>query len=321
MKISVSFKDTEITYSKPIKLPKGDLAKNIFSEVTLIGEQDHLIDIFALPGFYQTSLEMKKKTLANFFQNNDLNFDNILLEKPFFNAANENSVINPEILFDIECALFPFINYPLTEDKKVLSHAFELEKLKEAQCLKLKISPDQKYLNFLAEALNEQAKNSTLPKLRFDGNRKFELNELVSFLNKLNEKVIYKIEYIEEPFKNFYDQNSFQHQYKIPIAIDESLPYFANQLELLPKNIPIVLKPALFGISKSFELIRRGCQLGHSVIISATYQPTSTFIPLLALANYSDSFHSGPLFHGLDTLSFLPLSYINSRALNSLSIP
>jgi O-succinylbenzoate synthase len=216
--------------------------------------------------------------------------------------------------------LFPFIHYSIPENTKVLSHSFELDKLDHTQCIKIKISPEKNKLQSLAKLLNEKAINSTLPILRFDGNRKFELTDLIFFLNIINVTVINKIEYIEEPFKNFYDIFSFNHQFKIPIAIDESLSYYAGQLELLPKNMPIILKPALFGISKSFEIIRSASQFGHNVIVSSTYQPSSTFIPMLALAHYSDSFHLNPLFHGLDTLSFLPISYQNNQVLSSLSI-
>jgi O-succinylbenzoate synthase len=186
--------------------------------------------------------------------------------------------------------------------------------------VKIKITPHRQALSELCDVLNKKSIEGELPLLRFDGNRQFEIADLLYFLNNLNDSVVNKIEYIEEPFKIFYDLYIFQKIFKLKIAIDESLIYFQENLDLLPPQTPIVLKPALYGISKSFELISKAQQLGHFIIVSSTYQPSSQFFPLLWLAHYADSFSKTPHFHGLDTLNFLPDPYINSQVLNSLSI-
>ena len=320
MKVTIAFKDNKITYIRPIRLPAGELSTNVFSHLTLMDDESKSIDIFTLKGFYQTDLEEKKMAITHFFESHDFNFNRLVYHLPFFNSAQSPTAFCGEILFDIESALFPFIKYELPNSLVIQSNSLGIEHLENALCLKIKISPDKSSLKELATLVNKSSQGKTLPLLRLDGNRKFELHELVLFMNELNERVLERIDYIEEPFKNFYDLYSFQKIYPQKIAIDESLTFYQEHLDCLPFASPLILKPALFGISKSFQLIRNASELGHKVIVSSTYQPGSTFFPLLALASYSDSFHKSPLFHGLDTLSFLPLLYQNSLVLNSLSI-
>lgn len=320
MKIRPQFTDVEIFYQDPIKLPGLELTSNVFSEITFPHSEIKPIEIFTLPSFYQSTLEEKKTAIKLFFDNYNLKFDNIKNDAPLFNTADTHRVFNGEILFDIECILFPFINYSMPENFIIHTNTFELNNISNAKCVKIKIRPEIEALKILATTLNERAKEGGLPLLRFDGNRKFELDDLILFLNLLDDSVIKAIDYIEEPFKNFYDNYSFQRINNIKIAIDESLVSFLNNLEKIPKNSPIILKPALYGISQSFDLIKKASLLGHPVIISSTYQPVSAFVPLMALAHYSDTFNITSLFHGLDTLKFLPVTYQNSQVLNSLSI-
>lgn len=320
MKIRPHFYDLEIFYQTPIKLPERELTSNIFSKISFPETDLKPLEIFTLPGFYQTTLDEKKTALNLFFETHVFHFDKVLYDAPFFNAVENEIILNGETIFDIECVLFPFINYPVPENLIIRTNAFWLNNFPEAKCVKIKISTDKVLQKELATALNDKSKEGVMPFLRFDGNRKFELDDLISFLNLLDESVIRAIEYIEEPFKNFYDIYSFQKNHFIKIGIDESLVYFLNHLEKLPTHSPIILKPALYGISKSFDLIKKASLLGHSAIISSTYQPASSFAPLMLLAHYSDTLSERPLFHGLDTLKFLPKAYQNDQIINSLSI-
>jgi hypothetical protein len=319
MKLTASFRDQEITYLKPIKLPNKELASNIFSRLTLIPDDQSkrppFIDIFGLLGFYCTTLAEKKTAIIHFFSAYDLNFNDLKMDLPFFNTTSTGDLqISGEILFDIECALFN-----TQEDFKIHTNAFGISEINNnVSCVKIKISPELPMQTELAIILNKKSIEGELPLLRFDGNRKFELDQLLDFLNLLNDSVLKRIEYIEEPFINFYDLYSFRMISKIKIAIDESFFYYQNSLQCLPSKSFLILKPALFGISRSYALIKEASLLGHSIIISSTYQPASTFMPLLALATYSDSFKTAPLIHGLDTLSFIPDTYKTSQVLNSL---
>ena len=302
MKVNITFTDQEILYTKPIRIGKKELTKNIFSKVNLDNKKS--IDIYTLAGFYESSLRDKKNGLLNFFSREDLNLENI------------QDLYHPEILFDIETCLLTL--KPLPPLKKIKTNAFYDGKLfVENSCSKIKISPSIDALKELAIMLNNSA---VLPKIRLDGNRQFELEQLILFLNLLNTNVIEAIEYIEEPFKNYYDLYSFQHFYKVKIAIDESLKYFVHHLDKIPVASPLILKPALFGIAKSYEIIKAASLFNHSVIISSTYQPSSSMFSLLYLADYSNSFHAKELFHGLDTLKFLPASYQDDQVLNALSL-
>ncbi len=324
MKIKINFEDKVITYKKPILLPVQNIIQNTFSRMTLKDENNifiNTIDIYSLPGYYRTTLDIKKLVINRFFTKQLFNLENIIFDLPYFNSTIDSTSLDGEILFDIESALFTLLQSRLDPASIVKSNHLGIDELFHTkQCVKIKITPDKLKLKEISSFLNQQSKNGTIPRLRFDGNRKFELEELILFLNDLNESVLNCIEYIEEPFKNYSDLYDFKNCYKIKIAIDESLIYFLNSLDKLPSHTPIILKPALFGISKSFELIMSAYSMGHTVIISSTYQPASTFLSLIALAHFSNSLNLSELFHGLDTLSFLPDEYQNSQVLNSLSI-
>ena len=114
----------------------------------------------------------------------------------------------------------------------------------------------------------------------------------------------YAIEYIEEPLKNAYDFHSFNQIYSYAIALDESLEVYKNQLIQLsnfPKGTNLILKPSIFGISKSFEILKYASRFHHNVVISSTYETASAIRPLLYLAALNPN-----TYHGLDTLQFLP---------------
>jgi O-succinylbenzoate synthase len=99
--------------------------------------------------------------------------------------------------------------------------------------------------------------------------------------------------------------------YKIPIAVDESLEFYQNNFKNLPSKSPIILKPGLFGISESIRIINHATLLDHSVIISSTFQTKSSYSPLYYLANFSNLKKALPLYHGLDTLKYLPDEQVN----------
>lgn len=316
MKIDTQFNDQLIQYEIPLRLGAKKISDNIFSKLTL--NQKKAIDLYSLEGFYQNTLAEKKNAITNFFLKNDIKLEHLQLNKTFLNASDCKKIYEPEILFDIECAIFSLANYSFNEKNKINSNFFyDNITIPTSGTLKIKVAPNKEKLSDLASQLNLQ---QTLPLIRLDGNRQFELFELVGFLKLLNPNVLDKIEYIEEPFKNFYDLYTFKKYFNIKIAIDESLINFQNDLEKLPNNSPLVLKPALYGISRSYQLIENAYKLNHYVIISSTYQPASTMLPLIFLAEFSNNLAKKNLYHGLDTFKFLPKSYQNAPILSAFSL-
>jgi O-succinylbenzoate synthase len=176
------------------------------------------------------------------------------------------------------------------------------------ECLKIKIRPHQNNLNETIELIKSLFKIKPDIHLRLDGNRRFELADLTSYVENLERGcgplLFSAIEYIEEPLKNTYDFYSFNQIYSYAIAIDESLEVYKNQLTQfrnLPNGLNLILKPSIFGISKSFEIIKYAASFQHNVVISSTYETATAIRPLIYLAALNPS-----TYHGLDTLKFLP---------------
>lgn len=320
MKIKLVFKTSNFAYTAPITVLKSSLNKNEVLNVSIF-KDDKLInklDLSVLPKFHQYNLAQWKYTLDNFFNNNSLNLLQVNLEKAFFNMVENcpENVFDGELLFIIESVLFLVIEHCLPEvlnqiNKNIKINALYSNSLKMdsiPECLKIKISPDSKNLDQTIKLLKNLLKNRPDIRIRLDGNRQFELVDLTNYIEQLEKAcgplLFPAIEYLEEPLKNLYDIHIFNQIYSYKIALDESLWVYKNQLSLFGKlsvGTYLILKPILFGISKSYEIVNYASQFNHKVIISSAYEPASAIRPLLFLAALNPNNH-----HGFDTLKFLP---------------
>nr|BDT28375.1 o-succinylbenzoate synthase [Bacteriovorax sp. HI3] len=277
MDVKLSFET--LSYTKPVPVRGKVISKNRFLKVTLL-ERDYFISV--LPGFHESSLEELSLKIKRFFTSYSLNFSAIDFDKKFFNLVGSDTFLDSlkaEALFNIEAILLGMIR---TTHPQLFSHeeilindlyrpGDELEKFKNSQCVKIKIDH-----NLLATRNLLIELHQTNPELKFrlDGNRQFELNEMIEFYQILKthipERAFYNIDYIEEPFKNFYDTLVFEKRAEIPVAIDESFEQLAARPEL---PWPAVIKPSLFGISfVSFWL--RNHPENRAVISSSFEHPT-----------------------------------------------
>lgn len=265
------------------------------------------VEISSLPHFHRYSIYEWKFILEDFFSKESFRFDQIELSSPFFNTTEASVIKEGELLFVIESVLFAFIekNFPQSlssiSNKEIkinalYSKALRLENL--PNCLKIKIRPNPHSLQETTEIMSKLlAKNSAII-FRLDGNRTFELQELNSFVNSLDEKnLLNSVQYIEEPFKNFSDTYHFQRFSHVPVALDESITYFFDKLDAFSQCY-FVLKPSLLGLSRCFKLSRR---YPGRVIISSSYEFPSAMRALLYLSAINF-----PQYHGLDTIKFLP---------------
>lgn len=277
MDVKLSFET--LSYTKPVPVRGKVISKNRFLKVTIL-ERDYFVSV--LPGFHESTLEELAVKINKFFTNYHLNFSAIDFEKRFFNLVPADNFLNSlkaEALFNIEAILLEMIR---TTHPQLFSHeeilindlyrpGDDLDKFKASQCIKIKIDR-----NLLAtrNLLIELHQINPELKFRLDGNRQFEINEMIDFYQILKthipERAFHNIDYIEEPFKNFYDTLVFEKRAEIPVAIDESFEQFAMKAHIA---WPAVIKPSLFGISfVSFWL--RNHPENRAIISSSFEHPT-----------------------------------------------
>lgn len=294
-----------LDYKIPISIKGKLFTSNDFLQIQLEGK-DFFFSV--LPSIHESTLLEVSRAIHSFFELNNLDFKHLDFKKKFFNTIDDSlfqNAIPNEILFFIETLLLEMIliKFPIlfsTEKNltnELYSPALDLDEYKNSKCLKIKISPrDKTQCLFLIKKLH-----SLNPELiiRLDGNRYFELTELIDFVDtlqgELGEKSFSLIDYIEEPFTNFYDLFLFQKRRSIKIAMDES--FFTYQKlsgKNIPKNIPIVIKPSLFGITPMLRFMK--AHPNHRFIISSTFEHPTAMLGLSLLAS------KNPLeIHGLQS--------------------
>lgn len=321
MRIDLQFSTSTFNYTAPITVQKNIIKTNQLLRVSIFNKDIFLgkIDLSPLPFFHQYSLKEWQYVLLNFFFAKELNLENIKLDLPFFNMTESSEDQKPdgELLFIIENILFKIIEYHSPQilnlsDKKIIKvnslHNNFIQMTALPDCLKIKIRPTLKNLDETIHLINEVITYKPNILLRLDGNKTFELSELQFFMNKLEKEcgpiLSSLIDYIEEPFKNFFDIHSFKQRFNYSVALDESLFIYKNHLNLLPLKSQLVLKPSLFGISKSVEILKNAPSFKHNVVISSAYETTSALEPLLYLAAMNPK-----TYHGLDTSKFLPKEF------------
>jgi hypothetical protein len=255
----------------------------------------------------------------NFFDQHQVDLSDIKLELPFFNTINspvdhyltgELKAIIENVLFLIiekyGPPLFSSLNTQLIKCNTLYSKDVPLKK--DLECLKIKIRPTKENIEETSKILSSLFENNYPIKIRLDGNRTFSLVTMIDYLEKLElihgEAFKQSIEYLEEPFDKFTDAFEFKTLKAYSVAIDESLINYKNhldQLNLVGTHLNLILKPSLFGISKSIEIINWARVNQHNVIISSSYESKSAMRILHYLASLC------PLsYHGLDTEKFRP---------------
>lgn len=283
----------EIEFIKPLKVRSITINKNTFLKIEFNQSSLMLSTLHELnPQFHQNSLYEIQRVLMDFFSMYKLNFEQVNFNKSFFNFVDssisiETRFFTPELMYHIEVTLLflmkelniPVVKNDLNLRLNDLSSSQESYELyKTSSCLKFKISPpsqkeDLEYIHSL---------NRSNPQClwRFDGNRQWELEELISFCDQLPSQL--NVDYFEEPFKNFSDRYLFEKRYDYKIALDESLETLFPHLELF-KQSPLVFKPSLFGISSLHQWINQ--HPDQRVIISSSYEHPSAMIGLKLLSS------------------------------------
>lgn len=317
MKITLTSTLTNFSYTAPIIVGPKTISENKILAVKIFGDNQFIsqIDFTALSHFHHYTIDQWQKTLVDFFSTYLINFDEIKLDSPYFNMISDVQkapIFNGELLTIIESVLFSLIEklnparLPTLESPIKINGLYSKElTANNSNCLKIKIRPNLVSLQETVLIIKDILEKSPESIFRLDGNRTFELRELLNFMGQLEDQLgesllKEKIEYIEEPFKNSYDFFTFKNIYHYNEAMDESLLNYSDKLSLLIKKAPnfLILKPSLLGLSKSFEIMKL---FPKKCIISSSYECASAIRPLLYLSALNP--HA---YHGFDTLKYLP---------------
>jgi O-succinylbenzoate synthase len=133
-------------------------------------------------------------------------------------------------------------------------------------------------------------------RFRLDANRAWSLQDALTFCRAIDPA---RVEFVEEPLKNYSDYDAFNFQSPVGFALDESLMDYAprdwNNLRAL------VVKPSLHGLNKSIELISWAYRAGKYAVVSAMYESGVGIRQLAALA----AAKTPGVAAGLDTYSRL----------------
>lgn len=288
-------------YRSPVPVRGKIVDSNRFLKVHLL-EQDFFISV--LPGLHESTLEEINFKIKYFFSHYNLDFKFIDFGVKFFNLIHSNDAfldsVKEETLFNIEAILLGLLK---TTHPHLFSHdsiAINLlyndkdgpEFYLDADCIKIKIAPGS--VDHTIRVINDLYKLNPEMIYRLDGNRRFEFQELIDFEEALKKGVssvaFSKIDYIEEPFKNFYDTFLFTKKSHLMIAIDESYKIYMGNKDL---DFPAVIKPSLIGISPVYSWLR--LHVENRGIISSSFEHPSVMVGLQFLASLRPN-----EFHGLE---------------------
>lgn len=305
IEVTTSFET--LKYRSPMPVRGIIIDSNRFLKVRVL-EKDYYLSV--LPGLHNATLEELNFKVLHFFSHYNLDFKSIDFGVKFFNLITTRDSfldsIKEETLFNLEAILLGMIK---TTHPHLFSHdsiAINLlysdkdgaEFYLDADCIKIKITPGN--VDHTIKTINELYKLNPEMIYRLDGNKRFEIDELIAFEAALEKGVssvaFSKIDYIEEPFKNFYDTTLFIKRSQLTVAIDESYKNYMGSQEL---NYPAVIKPSLIGISPVYSWLRS--HEDNRAIISSSFEHPTVMVSLQFLAGLRPN-----EFHGLE--NFLPMS-------------
>jgi hypothetical protein len=302
----IKTKKVILPYIHPLPVRLKTISENEFLEVCI---EDKYFYLSSIQGFHDLSLSEIDFKVKYFFSNYQPDFANIDYSLKFFNTINVQdnflNSISGEALFHIESLLYGLRPEALVH-QVLCNKLYDTQKSNEenavSKCLKIKIRPDDASLKKTISLINEIHKINPTALFRLDGNRRFELIDLINFSTKLEKQLsagaFLNIDYFEEPFKNFYDTYLFSKRSKIEIALDEAAALFLNS-DLLETNSPMVIKPSFLGLSTVRNWLKTEIRQKRRVIISSSFEHPSIMPGLFFLADAADS--SGSIeFHGLE---------------------
>jgi O-succinylbenzoate synthase len=145
----------------------------------------------------------------------------------------------------------------------------------------------------LVRALGEELRKGI--SLRLDANRAWGYEEAAGFVGGT---AGVRFEYVEEPLADPARLPEFVREFRVPVALDESLVGMEPEKVEEPFAVAFVLKPTLLGgISRTLRVAGRALRLGVTPVISSAYESGVGTAALVALAA---GFGERPVPAGLD---------------------
>lgn len=315
----------------------GNVLKTRFGyRVSLSNRNDITVysELSPLPGLHKENAKEALKQLVQFQKQLETEYKNFL---EFIKLVDINNITSldylqvplyPSVRFSIEMLFWQMAlicNEPMTDlfkkkfdqplpvnalitDIGKLSHD-ELETMtsqlleKKTTTLKLKIARDS--LERETENILIMANRMPQAKFRFDSNRRFTVNQVETFHEKIK-SIHNQIEYYEEPF--FYKRDYEKISEYLPIAFDESV--YENS-EIMHDNnflhrkkfVALVLKPqAIGGVIKTLQWYGRFYNHHKKFIISSTFESITGLKNISLLARLLINHDSSLSAAGLDTI-------------------
>ncbi len=262
---------------------------------TFFGYIHHLLNFHQIDLFKK--VETVKKVLSRWDANRSINLSKLGLNQIDISTLDN---FHKEEIFALESLFLQFhLQNKSIEEFQINSNSlYHKNKLIDSEVIKIKIDP-----NFIFDLeLKTLINSKKIKKIRLDGNQKFQIEDLINVINQLDETTQLKIEYIEDPFINFYESYTFFNITKIPIAIDENLLNFFYNLNNVPKEFPIVIKASLWPISSVIQFANQNQK--RKIIISSSYEPDPILKVLHFLAHETDKSTHVLNTHGLENIKY-----------------
>ncbi|WP_051369151.1 o-succinylbenzoate synthase [Psychromonas arctica] len=273
--------------------------------------QDYIGEVSPLPGFSQETLAACQTQLINALQVRTSTNQDMCKQQTNHQQAHLTTPFLPSVSFALFClqqripwALqtrnvaqdITLITIPLLQGSlnEIIKRYRELNypatvKLKVAR---LSVAEDIKVIKSLIEL------NPTV-QLRLDANQQWTAIQYIDFLKTIDCKCI---DYIEEPTLSIEDNISISTQFKVSIALDESL-LICHSLPTSNCIKALIIKPTLIGYPAHIQaLLTHAQQQQLSLSISASFESPIALQQLAYLAKQWQQQTQLKVSLGLDTL-------------------
>ncbi|MDF1544846.1 MAG: o-succinylbenzoate synthase [bacterium] len=135
--------------------------------------------------------------------------------------------------------------------------------------------------------------------IRLDCNRTWSSEQLIEFLDRID---MTRIEYLEEPLREFSQYAELPKNVTFPLALDESLVSMSpDELTRIDRLRALVLKPTLLGFVRTLRLARAAQEMGIGCTLSSSLESS---VGTTMLAHLASALSTGRHAAGLGTVSW-----------------
>lgn len=278
----------KLYYTTPIQVvDKLSSVRPVASFSITIDGEPFTCELSPIQGFHSSSLEeciqiYKQELEQKTVKAHSSKFN---LTSKFFNLISLSLKVQSKtpLVYAIEQALFSYalkaLNIESLFDKfREVNSAHlktDFNSMSRSSYTKYKIRPQHNNKKLKAHL------TTTNEIVRLDGNRCFTPTELQVFLSDCSHN---QVEFIEDPYKH--KEDYINNSCDFALALDENLEWALNNQITFSYA---VIKPSLYSISKTFELMQQCHDKEIDVIISSSYEGKSVHQLLKIISTYKNS--------------------------------